>query len=477
MKKHIVVIGAGPGGYVAALRAAALGAEVCLIEKESVGGTCLNWGCIPSKIMKTTADLFLKLKASASYGIEVGGEPCVDMEALMQRKRTLIDLQQKGIHALLKKGGVTYKQGCARIAAQGRVSVRNPDAAEEQIPYDALILATGTAPLNVPGLEFDGDTILSSNHLLELTSVPESILIVGGGVIGCEFAFILSALGAKVTVVEALDRILPLNAVDASCSKIIAREMKKRKIALFTERTVSAADKTDTGLAVTIGASPFSGAEKAAKGKESVVAVQKMAVCIGRLPLSKDLGLEAIGIDLDDRGWIKVNERMETSVDNVYAVGDILGPQHVMLAHVATHEGLVAAENAMGQEAAMEYTAVPGAIFTMPEVGNVGLSEADAVAKGLEVTATSVHFRTLGKSQVIGEIAGEAKIVAETGTGRLLGVHITGPHATDLIAEGTLALRNGLSIGDVAHTIHAHPTLAEIMAEVALKGSGRALHG
>ncbi|MBI9092368.1 MAG: dihydrolipoyl dehydrogenase [Desulfobacterium sp.] len=477
MEKQVVVIGAGPGGYVAALRASALGANVTIIEKENVGGTCLNWGCIPSKIMKTTADMYLKFHEARDYGIEPAGDPRVDMANLMARKKRIIDSQRTGIHALLKKGKVAFEQGRGVVEGPNRVAVIKADGTKKELPYDDLILATGTIPLNISTFPFDGNTILSSNHLLELDAIPESILIVGGGVIGCEFAFILSALGAQVTVVEAMDRLLPLDAVDVSCSKIIQREMKKKKIKVITDRAVTQVEKTEQGATVTIGVSPFSDPAKAAKVKEQTVEVKQMAVCIGRAPLSGDMGLENIGLEPDDRGWIPVNEHMETPVKGVYAIGDILGPARIMLAHVASHEAMVAADNIMGQNRTMAYHAVPGAIFTMPEVGNVGLSEQEAKKKGLAVTCTSVNFRTLGKAQAMGEIAGEAKIVADEKSGRVLGVHITGPHATDLIAEGALAVTKGLTVSDIAETIHAHPTLAEIMGEVSLKGTGKALHG
>lgn len=477
MNKRIVVIGAGPGGYVAALRASSLGAEVTIIEQENVGGTCLNWGCIPSKIMKTTADMYLKFHESPEYGITHNGDFNVDMAALMTRKRKIIATQQQGIHSLLKKSKVAFEQGRGVVIGPNLAAVIKDDGEKQEIPFDSLILATGTSPMLIPAFPFDGKTILSSNHLLELESVPESIVIVGGGVIGCEFAFILSALGAKVTLVEAMDRILPLDAVDVSCSKIITREMKKQKIKVIVDRAVSSVTNEDGRVSVTIGASPFSDPIKAAKVKDQIVEAGTMAVCIGRTPLSKELGLETIVLNLDERGWIPVNNRMETAAKDVYAIGDILGPSRVMLAHVASHEGMVAAENIMGMNSSMDYTAVPGAIFTMPEVGNVGLSEKAALKKGLDIECTSVNFRTLGKAQAMGEIAGEAKIVADKKTGRVLGVHITGPHATDLITEGTLAVQKGLTVKDLAHTIHAHPTLAEIMGEVSLKGIGCAIHG
>jgi len=272
----------------------------------------------------------------------------------------------------------------------------------------------------------------------------------------------------EVTVVEAMARLLPLPSVDEGCSKILQREMKKRKIKFITDQVVKKAEKTGASLTITLGISPFVDEKRKGRIKPGTLTAEKMAVCIGRSPLAGDLGLENIGLDLDDRGWIPVNQGMETCVKGVYAIGDILGPRHIMLAHVASHEGMVAAANAMGGSDSMDYTAVPGAIFTMPEIGNVGITESQAREQGLDVTCASVNFRSLGKAQAMGEIAGEAKIVADAATGKVLGVHITGPHATDLIAEGTLAVNKGLTVSDIAHTIHAHPTLAEIMSEVSL---------
>ncbi len=473
----VVVIGAGPGGYVAALRASQLGGEVTLIEKEHPGGTCLNWGCIPSKIMKTSADTYLKILEAASYGITTEGAVSPNMGAIMERKERIVEAQRKGIHSLLEHGNVAYVQGRGYIKGHGMAAAINEAGNETDVPFDRLIIATGTTPLNIPAFPFDGEQILSSNHLLSLTEVPESIAIVGGGVIGCEFACILSALGSQVTVVEAMSRLLPLPSVDESCSKILQREMKKRKIKFITDQVVERAEKSDGKLTITLGVSPFVDEKKAAKIKPKTLESEKMAVCIGRSPLAGELGLENIGLSTDEKGWIEVNDKMKTVVDGVYAIGDILGPKRIMLAHVASHEGMVAAANAMGEEHIMDYSAVPGAIFTLPEIGNVGLTEAEAKNKGIEVSCSSVNFRTLGKAQAMGEIAGEAKIVAEKDTGKVLGVHITGPHATDLIAEGTLAVNKRLTVSDLAKTIHAHPTLAEIISEVALKGAGMAIHG
>ncbi len=365
----------------------------------------------------------------------------------------------------------------AAIKGPNRVTAASDSGEEVEVAWDKLILATGTTPFEIPSLPFDGRKVLSSNHALSLTDVPESIVIVGGGVIGCEFAFILSSLGAEVTVVEALDRILPLPSVDEACSKVLQREMKKRKIKFIVNRTVDSFADSDGRLDVSLGPSPFLKKPSAKDTKPMTVQVERMLVCIGRQPNTSDIGLETIGLVPDEKGWIAVNKQMETNVPGVYAIGDVLGPEKIMLAHVASTEGLVAAENAMGANREMDYGVVPGAIFTTPEVANVGLSEAQAVEAGYDVRCDSVLFRTIGKAQVIGEIAGQAKVVADKSNGKILGVHIVGPHATDLIAEATLAMQMGGSVQDVAATIHAHPTLAEIMLEVSSKALDRSLHG
>jgi len=476
MTMKLVVIGGGPGGYVAALKAADLGGEVVVIEKENLGGTCLNWGCIPSKIMKNSAELFEKCLKAGPMGIKIEGSISADMTALMDRKNKILNSQRKGIESLLNSRGILVEKGTARIKSRGVVEIRGQDGDIKNVAYDKLIIAVGTKPLNVPNFPFDHEKILSSNDILTLDSVPESLTIVGGGVIGCEFAFIYSALGTKVTVVEAMSRLLPLPSVDKDISKLLLREMKKHKIKVLCDTVVTAADTSGEKISISIGKSPFTDNPKAKVPKADTLESQLMAVCIGRTPLSEDLGLENINLETD-RGWIPVNDAMETSTENVYAIGDILGPARVMLAHVASHEGIVAAETAMGKNSEMTYDAVPGAIFTMPEIGTVGLSEEEATLKGIDVETASVNFRVLGKAQAIDEIAGQAKMVVEKETGKVLGVHLIGAHATDLIAEATLAVEKGLTAREVAHIIHAHPTLAEVMGEVASKASGFAIHG
>jgi len=477
MTRKICIIGSGPGGYIAAIRAAQLGGEVTIIEQDKVGGTCLNRGCIPSKVMIKTAEMLENLRRAEEFGIHSIGPVTPDLLKLMDRKEKVIKSQSEGIHKLLKKNKIHYLKGDGFIKDSGLISVKIEEGNTIEISYDSLILATGSYPISLSSIPFDGDRIISSNEALNLREIPESILIVGGGVIGCEFAFVLAALGSKVTVVEALSRMLPLPSVDEDCSKVLQREMKKRKIKFIVNRVVESYKDKDGKLSVTISTSPFL-ENTSDKNKESIIErVDKILVCIGRKPNTGYVGLENIGLKMDEKGWIVADERLKTNIAGVYAIGDVLGPSKVMLAHVASAEGLVAAENAVGGSKTMDYTAVPGAIFTMPEVANVGLTEAQAKKTNDKVRADSVLFRTLGKAQVAGEIAGMAKIVSDVDTGRILGVHIVGSHATDLIAEGTLAIKSGCSVKDLAETIHAHPTFSEVMQEASFKALNRSLHG
>jgi dihydrolipoamide dehydrogenase len=458
------------------VRAAQLGADVTIIEKDNVGGTCLNWGCIPSKVMKTTAELLNNMRRASEFGISTTGPVMPDMQKLMKRKQDVIKVQIRGIEELLSHHAITMVRGKGSVIKPGIVSVKTKTGETIEVFYEKLIVATGSEPMNIDDFPFDGGQIISSNEALSLGEVPDSMVIVGGGVIGCEFACILNALGCKVTIVEALDRLLPLPSVDHECSKILQREMKKSKINFMLNQTVEKVAKGKGVLSVTIGPSNLK--KELNEGDKKTVAVEtdKLLVCIGRRPHTAGIGLENIGVGLDKKGWIIADKNMQTNIPGVYAIGDVLGPTKIMLAHVASAEGLIAAENAMGEAKTMSYDVVPGAIFTMPEVANVGLSEVQAFEKGLEIRSESVLFRTIGKAQVMGEIAGIAKIISLADTGRVLGVHLIGPHATDLIAEGALAVQNGLTLKQIVQTIHAHPTLPEIIMETALKSHNQGMH-
>lgn len=477
MTLRLSVLGGGPGGYAAAVRAAQLGAAVTLVEADQLGGTCLNWGCIPSKLLRTAADRLLSVNQASTFGVRIPGPARFDLADANQRKEKVIQAQRNGIAALMKHHGIRCLFGRGRIEGPGRLAVALPDGTEEGVGWDRLILATGSRPAGIGAFPFDGKRILSSNEALYLDAIPESMVIVGGGVIGCEFAQIFSALGARVAVVEALDRLLPLPSVDADCSKVLLREMKKQKIACHLNRTVETVKPANGALTVSLGPSPRAADLSERDRMPVVMETEAVLVCIGRTPNTGDLGLDTLGVETDAQGWIRADARMATHVDGVFAIGDVLGPERVMLAHVATAEGLAAAENLMGGDRQVAYDAVPGAIFTSPEVATVGLTETQAADRGIDARADTVLFRSLGKAQVLGELAGQAKIVSARDDGRVLGVHLIGPHATDLIAEGVLAVETGVTADRLASTIHAHPTLAEIMGETALKAVGRALHG
>jgi dihydrolipoamide dehydrogenase len=475
MTTRVTVLGAGPGGYVAAIRAAQLGAHVTVIEERDVGGTCLNRGCIPSKIMITAATMLEKLRRSSEFGLRVEGAVYPDMELLLSRKREVIEGQAKGVLSLFHHHKIIFVSGKGMIKKHGLATARAKDGKTLEVPWDRLILAPGTEPLELPLLPFDGKWILSSDDALSLGDVPASILILGGGAIGCEFACLFAGLGSRVILVEAMDRLLPLPSFDEDCSKLIEREMRKRKIRVFLERTARSVEARNGKLHVTMGRFCAPGT-KESHDEAQVEVVDKILVCVGRQPNTSNIGLEGLQVLTDARGWITANERMETSAPGVYAIGDVLGPSKMMLAHVASAEGGVAAQNATGQDARMDYNIVPSVIFTMPEAAAVGLTETGAGQRGWQVRSDRVFFRSLGKPHVIGEIAGETKIVSDRETGKLLGVQIVGPHATDLIAEAALAIKMGATVRDVSETIHGHPTLPEVLGEAACKALDRSVH-
>jgi len=476
MSKKIAILGAGPGGYVAAIRAAQLGASVTLIERENVGGTCLNWGCIPSKIMKTAADVLEVHKRAAEFGVVAEGPVRVDMKRLMERKTSLIKGLSEEILKLLSKNKIRYIKGHGRIEKSHLLSVDLEDGGTEEVAWDALVLALGTRPAGLANLTLDGHGIISSNEALVLEELPESLLIVGGGVIGCEFAFIFSSLGTRVTVVEALSRPLPLPSVDSDCSKIIRREMKKCGIKFMLNRVVEQVEGQGARLKVTVGPSPWAEDLKPKEKARVELETGKVLVCVGRRPNTGDVGLENIRLQTTAAGWIEADEHLATAVPDVYAIGDVLGPERIMLAHVASVEGAVAVENIMGGNKVVDYSAVPSAIFTMPEVACVGITDSQANERGMNVRTDSVNMRNISKAHVLGEISGHIKIISEKDTGRVLGVHMVGPHATDLIGEGTLAIKTGRTIQELSETIHAHPTLAEIFLETAYKAMDRPIH-
>ena len=456
----LTIIGAGPGGYSAAFAAAKAGVEVTLVERAKLGGTCLHTGCIPTKTLRSSADVLEMSGRLAEFGITGECALKADMPAIVNRKRKVTATLQTGLEKTCAQLKVRVVYGKAELVSAKLVRVTTAEGTEE-VESDNVIIATGSSPLELPALPVDHARVLSSDDALELQAVPPSLIIVGGGVIGCELAFIYRAFGSKVTVVEGQNRVLPLPSVDEEISRLLQREMKKKGIAVELSHTVSRVTPCDGGAAVEI--APF----PTGAGDSRVLNASAVCVTVGRVP--NTAGLAEAGIALDQRGWIVVDDTLETSVPGVYAIGDVTGPRRIMLAHMAAAEAHTAVHNILHPEKkkVQSYTVVPSAIFTSPEIGDVGLTEEQAREQGIAVRSAVFQFRELGKAQAMGALSGLFKIVAEEGTGKLLGVHIAGAHASDLIAEATFALQKGCSARDLFETIHAHPTLSEGLYEAA----------
>ena len=462
---------------MAAIKAAHLGADVTVIENDNLGGTCLNWGCIPTKTLKSSAEALEMAERLSEFGIRAEGGFSADIQAIMARKDKVVKTLVSGIAALFKSNKIRLVKGRGTILSPTRVKVETHEDGDIEVEGDKIILATGSQVMSLPDFPLDGETIISSDEAVHLKEIPRELLVIGGGVVGAEFAFILKALGASVTVVEAMDRLIPIPSIDGDTSKILQREMKKRKIKLYLNKTVVRTEKTENGrLKAVIGPSPFLSEVSEKERVEIEMSVDKILVSIGRKFNTENLGLEAVGVELDPKGWIPVNDQLETNIRGIFAIGDVLGPERNMLAHVASAEALVAAENCMGATHTMDYRVVPSGIFTFPEIGSVGLSEEQARELGLEYRADSFNFRGLGKSQAMGELPGHVKIISSSENGRILGGHIIGAHATDLVAEIALAINLNASVKELAETIHLHPSLSEAIMEAAHAASDECLH-
>ncbi len=460
----IAIIGAGPAGYVGAIRAAQLGAKVVLFEKGEVGGTCLNVGCIPTKTLVASTALLSKIKRAAEYGIELDGQPRPNFQSMLERARKVIDIEKKGIMALFEKYRVHLVHAEAALAGKGRVRARRADtsrdAREELFGSDRVLIATGSRPVEFADFPFDGRSVLSSDDFFTMSEIPESILIIGAGVIGCEFAFILAELGCAVTIIEMMERALPLE--DAEISKVLEREMKKRKIKLRTRLKVVGIEKEEGGK---VGAKTSDG---------SMILSEKILISIGREFCTSEIGLEETGVNRSDKGSIVIDEKLETNVPGIYAAGDVTGG--LMLAHVAWAEAITAVENSFGKSRTLEYESIPWGIFTNPEIGRVGLTEQEAIKKGMKLKIGRFNFRLLGKAHAMGEIEGFVKILADADDDRVIGAHIIGPHATDMIHEIALGVRWKMKASQVASLIHTHPTLSEAVMEAAGDIYNEAIH-
>lgn len=467
MPKHIAILGAGPGGYVAAIRAAQLGARVTVVESHALGGVCLNWGCIPSKALLSVVELGDKIKKAGPLGIQVAGPVSYDLAQMVTRKDQVVAGLVKGIATLFKAWNIEHVEGRGVMRDRHTLGVIANDGMACEVTADAVVIATGSSWPNLPQFPIDGTQILTSQQLLDRQQVPARMLIVGGGVEGCEFACLYSGLGAEVTVVELMERILPLE--DEEVSSIMARELKKRRVTVMTGTTVETVDRGATAVTVSL--------------KDGTrLEVDTVLVSVGRGLNSRGIGLEQVGVETGRRGEILVNERMETNVPDIYAIGDVTGK--AMLAHVASAQGKVAVENIMGHPSRIHYDVIPVGIFTLPEIGRVGLTEAQAreraEARGEEPNASlkigRFRFAALGKAQATGETTGLCKVIAEASSGKILGAHMVGAHAADLIHEAALAMETGATVMQVAEMIHAHPTLAEGLMEAAEDAEGKAIH-
>ncbi|MGG1400642.1 dihydrolipoyl dehydrogenase [Bacillus salipaludis] len=467
----LVILGGGTGGYVAAIRASQLGLKTAIVEKGKLGGTCLHKGCIPSKALLRSAEVYATSKHSEDFGV-ITGEVTFNFTKVQERKTKIIDTLHKGVQHLMKQGKIDVYEGLGRILGPsifspmpGTISVEmnNGEENEMLIPKN-VIVATGSRPRTLPGLEIDRDQVISSDEALELENLPSSIIIVGGGVIGIEWASMLSDFGVDVTVIEYADRIIPTE--DKDISKEMQRLMKKKGIKIVTSAKVLP-ETIVKGEGVAISAE--------VKGSLKEFKAEKLLVSVGRQANTEGIGLENTEIQLE-KGNIVTNEFYQTKESHIYAIGDVVGG--LQLAHVASHEGIVAVEHIAGKDPSpIDYNLISKCIYSNPEVSSVGITEEQAESRGHKVKVGKFSFRAIGKALVFGESDGFVKIVADEETNDILGVHMIGPHVTDMISEAGLAMVLNATPWEVAHTIHPHPTLSEAIGEAALAVDGRALHG
>ncbi len=460
--RNVVVIGAGPAGYVCAIRLAQLGQKVTVVEKEELGGTCLNVGCIPSKALIAAGALMDKVNHATAMGITVK-EIKLDVEKLVSWKAGIVTKLTSGIGGLFKNHGVTHVIGKARITGKNSVTVTTADG-EKQLSCDDIVIATGSIPSSVPGFDFDGKHVWSSTEALAPDRIPEHLVVIGGGYIGLELGILYRKLGSQVTVVEFTEGALP--GQDKDCVKVIERSLKKQKIKLITKTGAKSFEKKKGGkLVVTV---------ESRDGKSDTIECDQILCTVGRRPYSSELGLETVGLKVDKAGFLASDVQMRTEVPNIYAVGDIAGQP--MLAHKGSKEGLVAAAVIAGQPEEYDVKCVPAVIFTSPEMASVGLSQDEAKEKGHDVVVGQFPFAASGRAMSLMETEGFIKIVADAKTDEVLGVQMVGPEVTELIAEAALAIEMGATTEDIARTIHAHPTLPEVMMEAAESVHKMAIH-
>ncbi|MDQ2986853.1 MAG: dihydrolipoyl dehydrogenase [Armatimonadota bacterium] len=461
----VIVIGAGPGGYVAAIHAAQLGQKVICVEKEFLGGTCLNWGCIPSKAWIASVEALDKFKHAESMGIDFKGEVKPNFGAMKARVNKIVATQRGGVAMLFKKNGIEHVEGFASFIDKNTIEVEK-EGKKRKLSAKNFIVAGGSSVIHLP---IDGlgksakENVWTSDDAVFAPSIPKSILIIGGGAVGVEFAYVFSGLGSKTTVVEMMPSLIPM--FDAELGAELGKAFKKRGIEVHLGATVEKAAKTKTGWKCTVKSG----------GSTQEIEAEIVLLGVGRKANTDGMNLEKIGVTLHKRGVEVANQKMQTHVPNIYAIGDVIG--NIQLAHVASMEGIVAAENCAGKERLMDYKVVPNCVYTIPEIASVGLTEGEAKAQGFDVTVGKFNFRANGKAMAAGEQDGFVKIVAEKKYGEVLGMSIIGPHATDLIHTGATAIQLEATLDYMTSMIHAHPTLAEVILEAyEVAAHGKSIH-
>ena len=458
IKVDLAVLGGGPGGYVASIRASKMGLKTVVIERDYLGGVCLNCGCIPTKTLYHVAFILNEIKKAKDFGIDVS-EPKLDFKKTMARKDQIIEMQRKGLQSHFKKNNIELIKGSGRIIARDRVAVRTLDSQEIEVEAKNIIIATGSSAANVKPFDLSEKGVVDNAGILSIEEIPKSLLIIGGGVIGSEFANIFSSFGTKVTIIELLPRILSTE--DEDVSKVIYNVFRKKGIEIFTDTIVEKVEKSGDDFICT------------ASGGNKITA-DKVLISVGRRPNSSDIGIEKAGVEVDQKGYIKVDSHLRTNVRGIYAVGDVIGG--LQLAHVASEEGKIAAENIAGKNKEMDYSVVPWAVFTSPEIGTVGINEAQARKKNIKVCTGIFQFSSSGKAYISGETEGFIKVVTDSETGEILGAQMVGPRATDLVHEIAVAMKGEILVDDLVSTIHAHPTFSESVLEAAEDCFGIATH-
>jgi dihydrolipoamide dehydrogenase len=458
MSKKIMIIGGGPGGYVAALRAAQLGARVSVVEGEELGGTCLNWGCVPTKTLLHTARIYQTTQHCRQYGIYCTVDS-IRFDKMVEKKNEVVRNNVAGIHGLFKKNKICLIKGKGRILDSTTVEIRDRDGQYVKESANAIVIATGSRPL-VPGfIKYDGDRIITTTEALDLDHLPASIAVIGGSVSGCEFACLFSQLGSRVHLIEMLDSIVPTE--DREIARRLEGRLKRLGVTVMTQTAVKGLERNYPDGSVDI------------KMEGETIRADYCLLAMGRRLNTEEMGLDETGIAYSPAG-IVVNDCMETTVANIYAVGDVTGK--FLLAHVASEQGIVAVENIMGRKSSMNYDAVPGFIYTDPEIASVGLKAAEAAKRGLEILEGRATFKTNAMAHAMEETSGFVKTVVDKKTHRILGVHIFGPHATDLLAEAVTMVKAEMTLERVKETIYPHPTLCETVKEAVLAAVGEAIH-